>query len=338
MAYRKYTQVATTIVVAFFIKKENESKDIYMGKALLEDLVHSLRLEVVYGEDELNRYITTSDISRPGLELTGYFNYYPADRLQMFGMKEISFCEKMGHEERCIIMHKLCNPKVPAIIIARNLEIPEELLKCAKKAKVPVLRSPLATSRLGGDVTNYLEEKLAVRSSVHGVLMDIYGLGVLIQGDSGIGKSETGLELIKKGHRLIADDRVDVFQHESKVTGEAPDILKNMMEIRGVGIIDVMNLFGASAVRKSARIQLVVYLENWTKDKQFDRLGHGDETTRIADVDIPKISIPVKTGRNVATIIEVAAMNYRARSMGYDATKMFNDRLSKLIEENAKNE
>ena len=303
-------------------------------KALLLDLVHSLRLEVVSGEDHLNRYIETSDISRPGLELTGYFSYYPSDRLQMLGTKELSFCKKMGHEERLIIMRRLCQKEVPAIIITRNQEVPEELLQCANEVGIPVLRSPLATSRIGGDVTNYLERKLAARTSVHGVLLEIYGLGVLIQGDSGIGKSETALELIKKGHRLVADDRVDVYQHESTVTGEAPAILRNMMELRGVGIIDVMNLFGVSAVRKSTRIQLVVYLEEWTKDKQFDRLGHADETVCLAEVNLPKISIPVKIGRNVASIVETAAMNFRARSMGFDATKTFNDRLTTLIEEN----
>lgn len=302
-------------------------------KALLADLVHSLRLEVVSGDD-LNRYIDTSDISRPGLELTGYFSYYPSDRLQMLGTKELTFCQKMGHEERLIIMRRLCQPEVPAIIITRNQEVPKELLQCAKEVNIPILRSPLATSRIGGDVTNYLERQLATRTSVHGVLLEIYGLGVLIQGDSGIGKSETALELIKKGHRLVADDRVDIYQHESTVTGEAPAILRNMMELRGVGIIDIMNLFGVSAVRKSTRIQLVVYLEEWTKDKQFDRLGHADETVCIADVNLPKISIPVKIGRNVASIVETAAMNFRARSMGFDATQTFNDRLTSLIEEN----
>lgn len=307
-------------------------------KALLSDLVNDLRLEIVVGENELDRYITTSDVSRPGLELTGYFSYYPSDRLQMLGTKEISFCRKMGHDERLIIMKRLCQPEVPAFVITRNLEVPEELLECAKKAKVPILRSPLATSRIGGDLTNYLERKLATRTSLHGVLLEIYGLGVLIQGDSGIGKSETALELIKKGHRLVADDRVDVYQHESTVTGEAPSILRNMMELRGVGIIDVMNLFGVSAVLQSTRIQLVVYLEEWSKEKKFDRLGHADETVRIADVDLPRISIPVKIGRNVASIVETAAMNFRARTMGFDATKAFNDRLTNLIEENSEEE
>lgn len=302
----------------------------------VSELVNSLRLEVVSGEEELpKRFITTSDISRPGLELTGYFSYYPSDRIQMLGKKEISFMERMSPAERRMIMHKLCVDKVPTFIISRNLPVPEELLQASQKQHVPILRSPLATSQISGNITNYLESKLAVRSSVHGVLVEVYGVGVLIQGASGIGKSEIGLELIKKGHRLVADDRVDIYQHESTVVGEAPAILQNVMEIRGLGIIDVMNLFGAGAVRKSVRIQLVIDLQEWSPEKKFDRLGHGEETIQLAGVDLPKISIPVKMGRNLSAIVEVAAMNHRARSMGYDATKMFNDRLTNLIATNS---
>lgn len=304
----------------------------------VSELVNSLRLKVVCGEEYLTqRFITTSDISRPGLELTGYFSYYPSDRIQMLGKKEISFIERMSPAERRMIMDKLCTEKVPTFIVSRNLEIPAELLMMAEKKHVPILQSSLATSQLGGNITNFLEAKLAVRSSVHGVLMEVYGLGVLIQGASGIGKSEIGLELIKKGHRLVADDRVDIYQHESTVVGEAPAILQNVMEIRGLGIIDVMNLFGAGAVRKSVRIQLVIDLQEYSPNKQFDRLGHGEEIIQLAEVDVPKISIPVKMGRNLSAIVEVAAMNHRARSMGYDATKMFNDRLTNLIEANSEN-
>ena len=172
------------------------------------------------------------------------------------------------------------------------------------------------------ELSSYLDGRLAVRTSVHGVLVDVYGLGVLIQGDSGIGKSETALELIKRGHRLIADDRVDVYQQdELTVVGEPPKILRHLIEIRGIGIIDVMNLFGASAVRGFMQVQLVVYLEAWEKDKKYDRLGSDDAMVEIANVDVPQIRIPVKTGRNVAIIIEVATMNFRAKTMGYDATK-----------------
>lgn len=301
----------------------------------VQELVNALQLTVLSGEEFLDKKIYTSDISRPGLELTGYFNYYPSDRVQLFGKKETTFSDKMMVEERAMIMRKICHENTPAIIYARGIEPPEELLIAAQQQETPVLSSALKSSRIGGMITSFLEGKLAQRTSVHGVLVEVYGLGVLIKGDSGIGKSETALELIKKGHRLIADDRVDVHQQDDRtVIGEPARLLENLMEIRGIGIIDVMNLFGASSVRPWGQVQLVVSLENWTKDKQFDRLGGAAETMRIANVEIPKVSIPVKTGRNVAIMVEVAAMNFRAKTMGYDATKAFEERLAAAIQEN----
>lgn len=307
-----------------------------MESLQVEELVNELQLEVLTGENYLDRLVTTSDISRPGLELTGYFNYYSHDRIQLFGRKETTFADQMTHEERLMVMRRMCSEDMPAFIISRKLTPPRELLQAADEAHIPVLRTVLSTSRISSVLTNFIEEKLAVRTSVHGVLVDVYGLGVLIQGDSGIGKSETALELIKKGHRLISDDRVDIYrQDEMTVIGESPRILEHLMEIRGIGIIDVMSLFGASAVRKNAPIQLVVYLENWTAEKKFDRLGSASEMIELVNVNIPKISVPVKTGRNVAIIIEVAAMNFRAKTMGYDATKVFEDKLNSLIKDNS---
>ena len=239
-------------------------------------------------------------------------------------------------EERLMVMRRMCAPEIPAFVISRGLEVPKELIQAGDEAGIPVLRSSVSTSRLLGQLSSFLDSKLAVRESVHGVLVDVYGLGVLIQGSSGIGKSETALELIKRGHRLIADDRVDVYkQDDLTLIGEPPKILEHLIEIRGIGIIDVMNLFGASAVRGSMQVQLAVYLEAWEKDKQYDRLGSENATVEIGDVAIPQIRIPVKTGRNVAIIIEVAAMNFRARTMGFDATKKFEERLSLLIAENS---
>ncbi|EOL42147.1 HPr kinase/phosphorylase [Enterococcus phoeniculicola] len=305
----------------------------------VSQLVDKLSLEVVTGSAaSLDRDIVTGDISRPGLELTGYFNYYSHDRLQLFGSKETSFAERMTPEERLMVMRRMCSPDTPAFIISRGLAATKEMIQAAEEHDIAVLRSPISTSRLLGEISSYLDGRLAPRTSVHGVLVDVYGLGVLIQGDSGIGKSETALELIKRGHRLIADDRVDVYQQdELTVVGEPPKILQHLIEIRGIGIIDVMNLFGASAVRGSTQVQLTVYLESWEKDKKYDRLGSDDTTVEIAEVQVPQIKIPVKTGRNVAIIIEVAAMNFRAKTMGYDATKTFEERLTKLIEENSGN-
>lgn len=301
------------------------------------DLVNALQLEIITGDEEaLQREIKISDISRPGLELTGYFTYYSYNRIQLFGSKEITFAQRMLTEERLMVMRRMCAPEIPAFVISRGLEVPKELIQAGDEAGIPVLRSSVSTSRLLGQLSSFLDSKLAVRESVHGVLVDVYGLGVLIQGSSGIGKSETALELIKRGHRLIADDRVDVYkQDDLTLIGEPPKILEHLIEIRGIGIIDVMNLFGASAVRGSMQVQLAVYLEAWEKDKKYDRLGSENATVEIGDVAIPQIRIPVKTGRNVAIIIEVAAMNFRAKTMGFDATKKFEERLSLLIAENS---
>lgn len=303
-------------------------------------LVDKVKLKVVYGNDELlAKEITTADISRPGLEMTGYFDYYSPERLQLLGMKEWTYLMKMTSHNRYQVLTEMIKPETPAIIVARKLEVPEEMLVAAKEKGIAILQSHISTSRLSGEMSWYLDSCLAERTSVHGVLMDIYGMGVLIQGDSGIGKSETGLELVKRGHRLVADDRVDVFaKDEETLWGEPAEILRHLLEIRGVGIIDVMSLYGASAVKGSSQVQLVIYLENFESGKVFDRLGNGNEEIELSGVKIPRVRIPVKTGRNVSVVIEAAAMNYRAKQMGFDATKTFEERLSKLISQNEENE
>lgn len=302
----------------------------------VEMLVNKVKLDVIYGnENLLQKQITTADISRPGLEMTGYFDYYSPERLQLLGMKEWSYLVKMSSHNRYHVLTEMFKPETPAVIVARDLEIPDEMLKAAKEKQISVLRSRIPTSRLSGEMSWYLDACLAERTSIHGVLMDIYGMGVLIQGDSGIGKSETGLELVKRGHRLVADDRVDVYaKDEETVWGEPAEILRHLLEIRGVGIIDVMSLYGASAVKDSSQVQLAIYLENYDSEKVFDRLGNGNEEIEFAGVKIPSIRIPVKTGRNVSVVIEAAAMNYRAKQMGYDATKTFESRLTQLIQSN----
>ncbi|MGT2948296.1 HPr(Ser) kinase/phosphatase [Streptococcus devriesei] len=299
-------------------------------------LVDKVKLDVVYGTPELlQKDITTADISRPGLEMTGYFDYYAPERIQLLGMKEWSYLTQMTSHNRYSVLKEMFKTETPAVIVARSLTIPEEMLKAAKEGGIAVLQSHIPTSRLSGEMSWYLDSCLAERTSVHGVLMDIYGMGVLIQGDSGIGKSETGLELVKRGHRLVADDRVDVYaKDEETLWGEPAEILRHLLEIRGVGIIDIMSLYGASAVKDSSQVQLSIYLENFEKDKIFDRLGNGNEEIEMSGVMIPRVRIPVKTGRNVSVVIEAAAMNYRAKQMGYDATKTFEDRLTNLIDQN----
>lgn len=302
----------------------------------VRDLIDKLRLKVVYSNESLfEKEITTADISRPGLEMTGYFDYYTPERIQLVGMKEWSYLIKMTSHNRHQVLRKMFQPETPVIIIARDLEIPEEMLRAAEEKQIAILSSRVPTSRLSGELSSYLDSLLAERTSVHGVLMDIYGMGVLIQGDSGIGKSETGLELVKRGHRLVADDRVDVFaRDEMTLWGEPAEILRHLLEIRGVGIIDVMSLYGASAVKDSSQVQIAVYLENYTKEQTYDRLGNNAEEIEFCGVTIPRIRIPVKTGRNISVVIEAAAMNYRAKEMGYDATKTFEDRLTQLIDQN----
>ena len=310
-----------------------------MNSVSVANLVEAINLTVYSGEEYLEeKQITTSDIYRPGLELTGYFEYYPEERIQLFGMTEVSYAHQLTKKDLQDVAEKLCASKTPCLVIARDLKVPAELEKSAKANNIPILLSSLPTTRLSSKMTDYLEGKLAERRAMHGVLVDIYGLGVLITGDSGVGKSETALELIKRGHRLIADDRVEVWQQdEQTVVGEAPQILRHLLEIRGIGIIDVMNLFGAGAVRQDTDISLIVHLENWSKDKQFDRLGSGEQSQQIFDVSVPKITIPVKIGRNLAIIIEAAGMNFRAKTMGYDATKAFERNLNNLIKENSEN-
>ena len=302
----------------------------------VRDLIDKLRLKVVYGNESLfEKEITTADISRPGLEMTGYFDYYTPERIQLVGMKEWSYLMKMTSHNRHQVLRKMFQPETPVLIIARDLEIPEEMLRAAEEKQIAILSSRVPTSRLSGELSSYLDSLLAERTSVHGVLMDIYGMGVLIQGDSGIGKSETGLELVKRGHRLVADDRVDVFaRDEMTLWGEPAEILRHLLEIRGVGIIDVMSLYGASAVKDSSQVQIAVYLENYTKEQTYDRLGNNAEEIEFCGVTIPRIRIPVKTGRNISVVIEAAAMNYRAKEMGYDATNTFGDLLTQLIDQN----
>lgn len=299
-------------------------------------LVDKLKLKVVYGNEELlAKAITTADISRPGLEMAGYFDYYSPERLQLVGMKEWTYLKTMTANNRYSVFANIFREETPAVVVARGLEIPEEMLQAAKENGVAVLQGRNSTSSLSGDMSWYLNSQLAERTSVHGVLVDIYGMGVLIQGDSGIGKSETALELVKRGHRLVADDRVDVYaKDEGTLWGEPAEILLHLLEIRGVGIIDVMSLYGASAVRDSSQVQLCICLEHFENDEVFDRLGNRNEEIELQGVKIPRIRIPVKTGRNVSVVIEAAAMNYRAKQMGYDATKTFKDRLTDLISKN----
>lgn len=305
----------------------------------IKDLTEASKFKVIVGEEFLNKEVTSTEIHRPGVELTGYFNFYPSWRVQLMGQTETSFLARMSSEERLIIMRRLCQKETPCFIVARRIEPPIELIKACQEAGIPLLQATSKTTRVSSNVTNFLESRLAERISMHGVLVDVFGMGVMITGDSGVGKSETALELIQKGHRLVADDRIDLYQHDDDtLMGEAPSILRHLIEIRGIGIMDVMTLFGAGAVKQSNEVNLIVNLELWTKEKKFERLGSDEELVTILDVQIPRISVPVKTGRNLAIIVEMAAMNYRAKTMGYNAAETFERNLENLIKENSRKE
>lgn len=303
-----------------------------MAKVRTKDLLETFDLEIVAGNDGVHREIFTSDISRPGLEMAGYFKYYPAERLQLLGKTEISFFNELSSEEKQERVNELCTDITPGIVITRGMEVPKELLEAANDAGVPIMRSPYKTTRVISRLTNYLESRFAPFTAIHGVLVDVYGIGVLITGQSGVGKSETALELVKRGHRLVADDSVEIRQEDyDTLIGNPPPLIEHLLEIRGLGIINVMTLFGAGSVRTHKRISLVINLEIWDKQKQYDRLGLEEETMKIMDVEVPKATIPVRPGRNLAVIIEVASMNFRLKRMGINAAEEFNDRLTNMI-------
>ncbi|HET7580447.1 MAG TPA: HPr(Ser) kinase/phosphatase [Bacillales bacterium] len=304
-----------------------------MPKVQTADLIERFQLELVSGEEGLHRPITTSDISRPGLEMAGFFTYYPAERLQLIGRTELSFFNGLDFKTRQERMEDICRDETPGIIISRDLEVPKELIRASEQTGVPIMRSSFTTTRLSSKITNFLESKLAPMTAIHGVLIEIYGVGVLITGASGVGKSETALELVKRGHRLVADDSVEIRQEgEDYLVGNAPELIQHLLEIRGLGIINVMTLFGARAIRNYKKVTLVVNLELWDANKMYDRIGLDEQAMKIIDTEIPKLTIPVRPGRNLAVIVEVAAMNYRLKRMGMNAAKQFSDRLTDAIE------
>lgn len=305
-----------------------------MRKAKVSNIVEQFQMKILSGEDGLGREITVTDLCRPGLQLAGHYSYYPANRIQLFGLTEMDFLETLSREERLDRMNFLMDEETPCFCVARNLPVPQEMIEISNERNLPVLQSPLATTALVSKLTNYLENRLAPTTTIHGVLTDIYGVGVLIMGSSGIGKSEAALELVKRGHRLVADDAVEIRQTQAgQLVGSAPDLIQHLLEIRGVGIINVMTMFGAGAVRNMKNIAMVVRLELWEQQKQYERLGLDEEKIKIMDSEIPLITVPVRPGRNLAVIIEVAAMNFRLKRMGYNAAVNFTKRLTEAMED-----
>lgn len=303
-------------------------------KVKVAEMVERFHLEVLAGDVGLKRIIIGDDLHRPGLEMAGYFEYHPKERVQLLGKTELAFFEMLSPETRHERMKLFCSGEMPCIIVTRDLDVPQEIIDVCQEQGVPLLRSRVATTILSSHITSFLEKKLAPTATIHGVLVDVYGIGMLITGASGIGKSETALELVKHGHRLVADDAVEIRQTSDNVLhGSAPELIRHLLEIRGIGIINVMTLFGAGAIRNYKRISVVISLENWQQVKQYDRLGIDEETTRIINTDVPLVTVPVRPGRNLAVIIEVAAMNYRLKRMGYNAALQFTNKLTETIAE-----
>ncbi len=279
-----------------------------------------------------NILVTTPEVSRPGLAVAGFFEVFDEDRLQIIGYAEHRYLSGLPEEERTKRITDFVNAKPVGIIFTTGQTIFEELTEAAVKVGVPVLRTNEHTSPFMAALIASLNTHLAPRITRHGVLVEVYGEGLLLLGDSGVGKSETAIELVKRGHRLIADDAVDIKRVSAKtLVGSAPEIIRHYVELRGIGIVDVRRLFGMGAVKMTEKIDLIIHLENWVQGKMYDRLGLDEETTEILGLKIPSITIPVKPGRNLAIILEIPAMNNRQKKMGYNTAEEFNKKLMSQI-------
>ncbi|MDD6082342.1 MAG: HPr(Ser) kinase/phosphatase [Oscillospiraceae bacterium] len=295
----------------------------------LQQIIDELKLEQLYmprpAEEVL---ISENEVNRPGLQLMNFYEYFNPERIQILGKTEFAYLSSIGEEKRTDIIAKLFSTKIPALIITRELECFPELLTLAEKEQIPVLRSKDSTSNFVAALIAFLNLNLAPRITRHGVLIEIYGEGVLILGESGVGKSETAIELVKRGHRLVADDAVEIRKVSNiSLVGTSPDNIRHFLELRGIGIINARRLFGVGAVKVTEKIDLVVELEIWNPEKLYDRMGIDNEYVSILGVNVPLATIPVKPGRNLAVILEVAAMNNRQKKMGYNAAHELLDRL-----------
>jgi HPr kinase/phosphorylase len=306
-------------------------------KLTVRHIVDGLKLEVLAGSDGLEREVTNPNLTKPGLELAGMFDFYEYNRIQIMGSKEGAFFHTLKPEDQTSRVRKLFEKEPPAFIFSKNVVVPELFLRFGNEFRIPVLKSAYQTTSLFGELFNLLQAKLAERDSLHGVLMDINGVGVIITGASGIGKSEVALELIRRGYILVADDIVEIYQKEKGVLiGEAPDLLKKYLEIRGIGIVNVVYMFGVRAYRESKKISLIVNLEKWDDQKTFDRLGLKEDKKTIFETDVVYMSLPITEARNTATLVEAAAFDFKARQTGYHSAEDFSGSLNAKIQENAK--
>jgi HPr kinase/phosphorylase len=288
-----------------------------------------LKLSLLAGQDGFDRAVRVADLNRPGLTLAGFFDYYRGERIQVFGLGESAFISTLSSAQRIEIFERLLSARdLPCLLITHGREAAPELLEECDRCRVPLFQSSLETAQLIGELTAYLEERLAPATSLHGTLVNVYGMGVLILGPSGIGKSECALELLKRGHMLVADDRVEVRHKPGGIlVGLGSEMVQHHMEVRGLGIIDVWKIFGVGAVLQRSLVELVVHLEMWDPKKDYDRMGMDEKTTAILGVSVPEIRVPVHPGRNLAALIEVAALNQRLKQQGVHSARELNDRL-----------
>ena len=295
----------------------------------LSEIINEFKLEVLSEPDDIaGRKLISSDVNRPGLPLSGFFDCFDKRRVQLIGKAEHRYLSQLSEQDRKYRLEQLCAHKPPAIIITSELSAFNEVIDVCREYKIPLYRTSVTTSRFQSALIAFLSVALAPRITRHGVLVEVYGEGMLILGDSGIGKSETAIELVKRGHRLIADDAVEIKRvSEKTLVGSAPPIIKHFVELRGIGIVDVRRIFGMGAVKDTEKIDIVIKLEQWDKNKSYDRMGLDNETTNILGLDITTTTIPVRPGRNLAIILEIAAMNNRQKKMGYNTAEEFNKRL-----------
>ncbi|MEG0276637.1 MAG: HPr(Ser) kinase/phosphatase [Coprobacillus sp.] len=302
-----------------------------MGKSIkVKELLKEALFKQVSGDDKaLEREVFVAEMNRPGFELAGFFKHTDFRRIILFGEKEMAFVREMTKESQLACFSKLANDETPCIIIAKGYECPEILKSIAMKRNFPIFETTQATGRVSIDLTSTLDEALAPETLIHGVFLNIYGKGVVIRGDSGIGKSEIALELIKRGHLLIADDAIELYHIGQSIIGKAPEVLKNLLEIRGIGVIDASKMFGVASVLPKDNVDLIIQLDRWLPSREYTRIGIEEEnaTEEILSVPIPKIVVPVTSGRSMSVIIEAAVMNMQLKDSGFDSSKEFVNRI-----------
>ncbi len=301
-------------------------------KVRIQDIVTFMNLEVKAGEQGLSNSIAQSELTTPGVELAGHFEFFEPRRVIVLGKREKAIWDTLNDVDKNERVDRMFREYPPCFIFSKDVEPMDIIVDKGNYFNTPVLKSDLSKTSLSAKLHSYLTEKLAERTSIHGVFLDIHGIGVVIKGRSGLGKSEVALELIGKGHTLIADDRVDVYEKEpGLIIGEAPAILKKYIEIRGIGVVNVVDMFGVGSFRNSKSLKLIVELEEWGPNTTFDRLGLEDRKEKLFHTDISVIKIPVSTGRNIASIVEAATMNFKLKNMGYNAAEEFNRHLQSIL-------